>query len=259
MRLREMVLLSVVWFMSVGGIVFGQCGPGGCPSGGDRGRQYDIPNQGGGCGPNGCPGQNQGQKKGNLPKLDESKYPGVVLITASSGGKESSKFSGFIADCNGTSDIVVTCAHGYTYGESLIVHAGGADYPAEIIAVDTPRDLMVLRISETGIEPMVIDMNGPKIGDKVFMLGFANASVLVGVEGRIANFDKNGDSLMTTCDVWHGCSGGPIVDSQGRVVGTVTAGMGNNPGQGRIETGPLINCMGPCLAFTLNRLKCKQM
>lgn len=221
---------------------------GGCPSGG---------RPSGGC-PSG--GQRQ-QSNGNVPKANPADYPSVVLIEESVGSK-SMKYTGFLADTDkeAGSQIVVTCAHGYQMGCSIkVVTHDGRKFDAETLCVDIPRDLVVLKIKDTGIAHMEIEMNPTQQGEQLKVVGFANGTVLVASPGEFTGTDSKGDFAMTSCPVWKGCSGGPIINSKGKVVATVTGGQGSYQNQGTLETGPLFNCGGPCLANTLNRLKCRKM
>jgi thioredoxin 1 len=230
-------------------------GNGGCPSGG--------------CGHGGCPngqspnGRND-RPQGNsnrLPEVKGSDYPAIVIIHNMQGGSPTSLVSGSIVDRdeNEGTEIVLSCAHGYEMGcTEEVVTQDGRHFQSEILCVDKQRDLMVLKIEDTGIDPMTIEMDAPKKGDKVTMIGFAEGRVLVGSVGTLTDTEGMDDFLSTTCDVWHGCSGGPILNSQGKIIATVTGGMGEQ-GQGMIASGPLKDCIGPNLSKTLNRIKVRSM
>jgi len=198
-------------------------------------------------------GDNERQNHESLPKVDWNQYPQVVLINNQEDGKTTSMVSGVIIDKNDEygMSIVISCAHGYTEGSTeQVVTYDGKKHTSQIVALSVELDTMILLIQESKINPLEIKTEPSNVGDTVSMLGFADGSILVRVDGTITEFSSDGNVISTTCDVWHGCSGGPIVDSAGRVISTVTAGE-NHGGY------TLKNCIGPYLFNTLPQIQLK--
>lgn len=84
---------------------------------------------------------------------------------------------------------------------------------------DIPKDVVVYSIRE---KPL-------KIGDKVHFLGYPYKSVEpVNVKGEyIGLTNDNNLRLDVPKDTYNGCSGGPVLDSEGKLVGIVSMGYFN--------------------------------
>lgn len=100
---------------------------------------------------------------------------------------------------------------------------------AEVLAVDTNNDLAVLKstmVAPAFLELAPADSAGP--GDHVFTIGFPTPDLL-GVapkysDGAISALSGLGDTrslMQITVPIQPGNSGGPLVDTQGRVVGVI--------------------------------------
>jgi thioredoxin 1 len=198
----------------------------------------------------GSDGREERQNHRDLPKADWKKYPQLVIIENQSSGQTTSIVSGTIVDRNEAMgvEIVITCAHGYGDGCSEeITMYDGRKCDSRILAVNRELDTMVLMIPDAKIPPLQIKTEPSKVGDTISMLGFADGSILVRVEGTIQEFSADENMLSTTCDVWHGCSGGPVVDSSGRLIATVTGGVTDGGYT-------LHNLIGPYLYHTLPQM-----
>jgi len=102
---------------------------------------------------------------------------------------------------------------------------------AEVLSVDTNNDLAVLTsklAAPAFLELAPADSAGP--GDHVFTIGFPTPDLL-GVapkysDGAISALSGFGDTkslMQITVPIQPGNSGGPLVDTQGRVVGVIDA------------------------------------
>jgi putative serine protease PepD len=157
-------------------------------------------------------------------------HRGVVEIsTTSFAGGVAAQGSGFVYDGEGH---VVTNQHVVAGANEINVRfASGAIYPAEVVGTDSSTDLAVVKVDAPAsvFEPLRLgDSNAVRIGHPVVALGSP-----FGLEGTITSgivsalhrqmtapnkFTIN-DSIQTDAAINHGNSGGPLLDSNGRVIG----------------------------------------
>ncbi|GAB1484084.1 S1C family serine protease [Treponema sp.] len=108
--------------------------------------------------------------------------------------------------------------------------ASSARIPAKVIGWDQAMDLALIK-AEFVPEYVfsVLDGVEPEIGDHIFAIGSPAGlektvtSGIVSARGR--RFLQIGDVVQIDAAVNHGNSGGPVVDSQGRLAGVVFAGI----------------------------------
>ena len=102
--------------------------------------------------------------------------------------------------------------------------------PAKVVGWDKALDLALIK---TGIETeyvfSLVDRVIPKIGDTVLAIGSPvglQKTVTSGIVSALGRrFLQIGDVIQIDAAVNHGNSGGPVVDSEGRLVGIVFAGI----------------------------------
>ncbi len=168
--------------------------------------------------------------------------PAVVVITATTTEKVPSTFftpsttqkvqslgSGFVIDKSGdivTNDHVVAGANGIRVGFS-----GGATYPAKVIGADASTDLAVVRIKApaTALHPLAFaDSANAQVGDPVYAIGNpfgldrTMTAGIISATGRDLQALNNltiANGIQTDAPINHGNSGGPLLDSTGRVIG----------------------------------------
>jgi S1-C subfamily serine protease len=107
--------------------------------------------------------------------------------------------------------------------------ATSARIPAKVIGYDKTLDLAVIK---TEITPeyvfSLIDRAAPEVGETVLAIGSPGGlektvtSGIVSATGR--RFLQIGDVIQIDAAINHGNSGGPVVDTEGRLVGIVFAG-----------------------------------
>lgn len=187
----------------------------------------------------------------SLGQIYERSHKSVVEITAADataspfGGREEAQGSGFVYDGDGT---IVTNQHVVDGASSLSVHFwNGVTRTAELVGTDPSTDLAVLEVDAPSslLVPLRIgDSNDVEVGDSVVALGSP-----FGLEGTLTSgivsalhrqmtapndFQIN-DSIQTDAAINHGNSGGPLLDTQGRVVGVnaqIESESGGNDGIG---------------------------
>ena len=167
-------------------------------------------------------------------------YKGVVEITASQG-----QGSGFVYDSNGH---IVTNAHVVEGASSVSVKFwNGKSYTAQVVGIDASTDLAVLKVNAPVSEVFPLSLGDSSkltVGDSVVAIGSP-----FGLEGTVTsgivsalhremtspNHFAIDNSIQTDAAINHGNSGGPLLSSQGKVVGVtsqIESNSGGNEGVG---------------------------
>ena len=180
----------------------------------------------------------------------EQALPAVVQVTTlgqsegpSSGENEPrpiSSVSGAIIDAD--EGIVVTNNHVVEGGRKFTVDlTDGRIFDAVLIGTDKATDLAVLKFDATGLSAIeVVDSDQLRTGDLAFAVGYPlglDQTLTMGVIsglGRSGMGDRIEDYIQTDAAVNSGNSGGPLLDSRGRLIGINTSilsgGGGGNDG-----------------------------
>jgi len=168
--------------------------------------------------------------------------PGVVVISATQTDNVPATFftpatsqkvqiggSGFVIDRKGdivTNDHVVQGATNVRVGFS-----GGSTYPAKVIGKDASTDLAVIRVTApaAALHPLLLaSSNAVEVGDTVFAIGNpfgldrTMTAGIVSATGRdiqAPNGQGIPNAIQTDAPINHGNSGGPLLNTNGRVVG----------------------------------------
>jgi putative serine protease PepD len=137
--------------------------------------------------------------------------------------------SGFVVDRRGdivTNDHVVAGSSRIRVGFS-----GGATYPAKLVGGDPSTDIAVVRVdaSPTVLHPLVFgDSSTVRVGDSVYAIGNpfgldrTMTAGIVSATGREIDAPNNltiPNAIQTDAAINHGNSGGPLISSEGRVIG----------------------------------------
>jgi S1-C subfamily serine protease len=131
--------------------------------------------------------------------------------------------------------LVVTAAHVVAGENDTIVEAPRSTQGrhATVVAFDRRNDLALLRVAGLGLRALAL--RDPSSGQAVAILGYPENGPLAAVPGRLGSTtvvlseDAYGHGPVARtvtsvrADVRHGDSGGPAVDSSGRVAATVFA------------------------------------
>jgi putative serine protease PepD len=165
---------------------------------------------------------------------------GVVEITAGQG-----QGSGFVYDSDGH---IITNDHVVEGTSSVSVKFwNGKTYTARVVGTDASTDLAVLKVDApvSQLFPLSLgDSSNLAVGDQVVAIGSP-----FGLEGTVTsgivsalhremtspNHFAIDNSIQTDAAINHGNSGGPLLDSQGKVVGVnaqIESNSGGNEGVG---------------------------
>ncbi|MBA3366073.1 MAG: trypsin-like peptidase domain-containing protein [Actinobacteria bacterium] len=180
--------------------------------------------------------------------------PGVVKITASSGGSSAAPFgfggqgdalgSGFVIDTEGH---VVTNYHVVENADSVKVSFSNKDeLDATVVGSDPSTDLALLKVeSEHLLTPLPLgDSSALTVGDDVLAIGnpfglerTVTAGIVSALGRRIEapNDFAIDDAIQTDAALNSGNSGGPLLDAAGRVIGVnsqIASQSGGNVGIG---------------------------
>jgi S1-C subfamily serine protease len=187
--------------------------------------------------------------------------PGVVFITAqqrsqpspfspfgpSQGGTATG--SGFVIDQDGH---ILTNAHVVEGSDSVTVRVGGEDgqtFDAKVVGTDPSTDVAVLEV-ESGadqLEPLELGSSeGVQVGDPVVAIGnpfgldrSATAGIVSAVQRQINS--PNGftieNAIQTDAPINPGNSGGPLIDAEGRVIGSNSQIESGGQGNGNVGIG----------------------
>lgn len=180
----------------------------------------------------------------------EGALPAVVQVTTlgqssgpSSDGAQPKPFSsgsGVIIDAR--EGIIVTNNHVIENGQKFTVDmTDGRLFDAVLIGADRATDIAVLKIEASGLSQVqVVNSDTLRTGDLAFAVGYPlglDQTLTMGVIsglGRSGMGDRVEDYIQTDAAVNSGNSGGPLLDSRGRLIGINTSilsgGGGGNDG-----------------------------
>ncbi|MBN1772607.1 MAG: Do family serine endopeptidase [Deltaproteobacteria bacterium] len=139
--------------------------------------------------------------------------------------------SGVIVDAEG---LVLTNAHVVrNAGEVTVQVDGGRSYPAEVVGVDEPTDLALLRLADAGrlVAATLGDSDAVQVGDWVLAIGnpfglehTVTTGIVSAKERRTGGpRERYGSFLQTDASINPGNSGGPLFNLRGEVIGINTA------------------------------------
>ncbi|HTZ41698.1 MAG TPA: trypsin-like peptidase domain-containing protein [Candidatus Omnitrophota bacterium] len=152
----------------------------------------------------------------------QDSIPSVVTITTSS-----AQGTGFIISSDG---YIITNAHvladesGYLASNIQAITSDQQAHSARFIDYNSTLDIALLKISGTYSPLQLGDSNSVQIGDKVIAIGNPlglQFSVSEGIVSAINRQGSNGQSdyIQTDAALNPGNSGGPLIDTSGKVIG----------------------------------------
>lgn len=146
----------------------------------------------------------------------------VATVTANKGSG-----SGFVISEDGT---VVTAEHVVSGSKLVKVNlASGKECYGEVAASSKQRDLAIIRLDCSGLSPLPLSRQKLVEGSEVFAVGTPLSdklqfSVTKGVVSAIRKVEEL-EYIQSDVSVHPGSSGGPLLDSNGNVVGVTSVGI----------------------------------
>ena len=180
----------------------------------------------------------------SIAQIYQGSYKGVVEITVSlpGGGAQG---SGFVYDASGH---IVTNDHVVADSSSIkVAFPDGSTYPATVVGSDASTDLAVIKVDapSSKLHPLTLgDSSQLAVGAPVVAIGSPFGLEETVTSGIVSALHRemtspNGfaiaDSIQTDAAINHGNSGGPLLDSNGHVIGVNTqikSDSGGNEGVG---------------------------
>jgi S1-C subfamily serine protease len=157
--------------------------------------------------------------------IAKSTIPAVVLIRATGPSGETSG-SGFVVDAGGT---IITNLHVLKGATAVAVKVASGDVydQVRIKAFDERKDLAVIQVAAFGLPTVSLgDSDAVQIGDHVVLignpLGILEGTVSTGVVSGIRAMESGFRVIQTDAAANPGNSGGPLLDSAGRVIGVLS-------------------------------------
>ena len=153
--------------------------------------------------------------------------------------------SGFIISTDGyilTNYHVIELAHVNNLPLSVVLQ-DGTSYEAKVVGFEANNDVAVIKIDGTGLNPTLIgNSNDIRVGQTVYAVGnpfgdlvYTMTDGIVSALDRVVSVEgKSINTFQFSAAVNRGNSGGPIYNTDGEVIGIVTAkvGRGNVEGIG---------------------------
>jgi Trypsin-like peptidase domain len=188
----------------------------------------------------------------------------VIALGEDSEGRQVATGSGFAI----SSTHIVTNAHVVQiardsigdYGVGIVPSQGGALRRAHIIAYERDKDLAILEIEGGDVQPLSLFGGSFREGQPIVALGYPANVDEITMDSQSEIFDPRApvrsggnfsnmrtvhgtEAMLHTASIAHGNSGGPLIDSCGRVLGVNTFVTSNDRGDSSfgfaISTGEL--------------------
>ena len=165
----------------------------------------------------------------SLPDIYKKVIPSVVSISATSGSSTSTG-TGIIMSSDG---YIITNYHVVSSAQQVVVLlTDGQEYTACQVGGDETSDIMVLKISATGLTPAEFgDSDAAEVGDSVVAIGdplgielrgTMTDGIICGIKRDVSVGDRTMTLMQTNAALNSGNSGGPLVNMEGQVIGINT-------------------------------------
>lgn len=168
------------------------------------------------------------------PSADADRIPAEIVAAAAPSvgrvhvieisGRTTSHANAFAID----QGVMLTTCQGFRANTQVVVKFGSRTAPAQVSRSDTKRNLCRLVVVGAASWPLGINAAGPKVGDKAYAVstGAAGETQLVDVKVRALLPVEGGQAMELSMPVDPTQSGGPLLDTRGRVIGVLTTQHG---------------------------------
>lgn len=157
-------------------------------------------------------------------------YNDSVMVKKDEIGTRSGTFTGtgFALTMDG---YVGTAAHVVKQANSITVSVKGESVKARVVAINESQDVAILKIdSSVTLQPLALAKTGAlKAGADLFCVGYplvgqlgVNPKLTKGTLNSLTGLADDPNSIQMSVQIQPGNSGGPVCDSQGRVIGIVS-------------------------------------
>ncbi len=168
------------------------------------------------------PGYSQG-----IPDVVAAVRPSVAFVLAK--GESQVSGSAFVVEPNG---LLITALHVVEdASEVSVVFPGGDPEPADVIQIDPPNDLALLRVAQANLAAIETAGTGEtRVGEEVIVVGYPLARELghydvTVTRGIVSALRTRLGLIQVDASMNPGVSGGPVLTANGQVVGVAVAGI----------------------------------
>jgi S1-C subfamily serine protease len=134
-------------------------------------------------------------------------------------------------------DLILTADHALEHEDNLTIQTHDKrTLPAQFVGRDTSSDLALLRVADLGLSAAEAATEPVRVGQLVLAVGRTSEDGPMASSGIVSTIGgplRSGRGILleryirTDATPYPGFSGGPLVDTQGKVVGILTTGLAN--------------------------------
>jgi len=178
--------------------------------------------QGGVCPPEGCIPPSNEAVESIATETDAQKWSSVGLVIVNETNRQKSLGTGFLIYADEYSSLWVTASHVVGGSPQVIVRANGKDYSCRVEtrkggAGIAGADYAVLLGPATDLKPVRIRVESAVPHEDAYILGYAAGRRFSAQRGKVQR--SNQAMLEISTVAYQGQSGGPVIDSEGMVIG----------------------------------------
>ncbi len=160
--------------------------------------------------------------------LAETTTPSIFMVVAHADDDWTSVGTGFVLAKDGRRSLVVTNYHVVEGASEVFLARGRREYAGEVVKVRPAHDLALITVSADlpALEPADTP---PRVGDPVMAVGAGGGLEGTVTAGIVSAVERRVDAetwLQISAQISPGNSGGPILNTQGQVIGVATWKVG---------------------------------